>query len=69
MLKYALFIVIVNANPADNGQDSWWAIDGNLTESDCETALQEKEPHLRALYGGPAVAYPTCDVDHAPEEW
>lgn len=66
-MKFSLFLVIVNG--AEPTQDSWWAIDGNLTKADCQRELVLKEHHLRALYGGPAVAYLTCDVDHSPDEW
>jgi len=68
-MKFALFIVIVNAAPQDNGQDLYWAVDGNMTQIECEAMAQEKAPRLDALYHDSTVAYLTCEEDHAPDAW
>lgn len=69
-MKFALFLVIFNTQPLDpHGPDMWWAIDGNMTESDCNERKAEMENHRAAMFGAAAETALVCDIDHAADEW
>ena len=74
MKTFVLFLVIANTNPADDGRDSWFALDGNLSRVDCFAAALDMERHKAAqtLFGkwsdGVEISL-VCEEDNAPETW
>jgi len=70
-MKFALFLVILNTNPMDDGVDSWIALDGNMSRVDCFAAALDMDKHAaaRELFGPRTNISLVCEEDHAPDTW